>query len=87
LSAISRFCYLSRQRWREKYEKLKAKLSAGRRERERLAVHAKELERANDQLRKRVAKLEEELQLQKSSAHLVELPLGTRHHYRPIRWD
>lgn len=76
VSAIFRSCYLSRLRWREKYKVVVAELNRERSEREGLAVQVQEREEANDQLCKRLAELEAELERCKSSAHLVALPLG-----------
>lgn len=72
LSAISRCCYLGRNRWREKYRQLKAHSEFFRDEAAEFRIRCEELEQIKRQLEEWVA----ELQSERDQQRQITLPVG-----------
>jgi hypothetical protein len=76
LSAISRCCYQSRNRWRQRWRGTRVALEKEKAARARCESELKAVERENQQLRGRIEELQRDVEQAKSASPVRELPLG-----------
>lgn len=76
LSAICRCCFLSREGWRQRYQTVSASLDKERAASKQLQGLVANLEQANQQLRARIAELEDGRELSQAGSSSLKLLLG-----------
>lgn len=76
LSAISRCCYQSRNRWRQRWRGTRVALEKEKAARARCESELKAVERENQQLRGQIEELQRDVEQAKSASPVRELPLG-----------